>query len=119
MTVAVVLILIAALVAAVFFGSLVYSLSCNPMTSWQAATEHYAVAERVPVVVSLTTTPTRLQGTTIRHVLASVLAQDPAPQAVEMNIPYEMKRLGTKYTVPQWLIDSPVAINRYWSWTTT
>ncbi|MHA7776907.1 hypothetical protein [Roseibium sp. M-1] len=115
MTVAVFLIASAAAVAVltfVLFVSVVYSLSCNPLTSWKSALARYSKSERVPVVVSLTTTPNRLQGTTIKNVLASVLAQDPAPQAVEINIPYEMKRLGTKYSVPQWLIDSPIAVHR-------
>jgi len=115
MTVAVLLIAsisIVAVLALLLFGSIVRSLSCNPLTPWNKAVTHFSNADRVPVVVSLTTTPNRLQGRTIRNVLASVLAQDPAPQAVEINIPYEMKRLGTKYCVPQWLIDSPVNIYR-------
>lgn len=112
MTVAVILIVIVAVVVLVFFASLIHSLSCNPLTSWETAVAKYLQAKRVPVVVSLTTTPQRLQGTTIKNVLASVMAQNPAPQAIEMNIPYEMKRLGTPYTVPQWLIDSPVEIHR-------
>ena len=112
MTVAIVLILVAALIAAVWFGSLIYSLSCNPVASWETAVAQFPQAKRVPVVVSLTTTPKRLEGKTIRRVLASVMAQDPAPQALEVNIPYEMKRLGTRYSVPQWLIDSPVEIHR-------
>jgi hypothetical protein len=112
MTVAVILIVTVAVVALVLIGSVVHSLSCNPVPSWETASVHYPRAKRVPVVVSLTTTPNRLQGKTIRNVLAAVMAQDPAPQALEINIPYEMKRLGTHYIVPQWLIDSPVEIHR-------
>jgi hypothetical protein len=103
---------IGACVAAIFFGFLIYSLSNNPLTPWDKAVSQFRKNRRVPVVVSLTTMPSRLQGTTIKNVLASVMAQDPAPQAIELNIPYEMKRLGTKYTVPQWLIDSPIDIYR-------
>ena len=112
MIVAAILIVIIAVLAVVLIGSVIRSLSCNPVPSWETASAHYPEAKRVPVVVSLTTTPNRLQGTTIRNVLASVMAQNPAPQALEINIPYEMKRLGTKYTVPQWLLDSPVEIHR-------
>ncbi|WP_269582967.1 hypothetical protein [Roseibium sp. Sym1] len=115
LTVAVVLIaivVVAAVAAALLFGSVVHALSRNPVPPWDTAVTRYAASEHVPVVVSLTTMPNRLQGKTIRNVLASVLAQDPAPQAVEINIPYEMKRLGTQYTLPQWLIDSPVDIHR-------
>lgn len=112
MNVAVILVAIVAVVAVVLIGALIYSLSCNPVPSWETAVARYPDAKRVPVVVSLTTTPNRLQGTTIRSVLAAVMAQDPAPQAIEFNIPHEMKRLGTRYTVPQWLIDSPVDIHR-------
>lgn len=106
------LIVIVAIGCAVFAGTLVRSLSCNPVPSWEAAIVQYPKTKRVPVVVSLTTTPERLQGATIKKVLASVLAQDPAPQALEMNIPYVMKRSGAQYTIPQWLLDSPVEIHR-------
>jgi hypothetical protein len=112
MTVVLVIIAAAAIVAALLFAHLVHTMSRNSTTPWDTAIAHYAEAERVPVVVSLTTTPGRLQGSTIQKVLASVLAQEPAPQAIEINIPYTMKRLGTPYQVPQWLLDSPVSVHR-------
>lgn len=92
--------------------AVIYVLSRNPVPSWDTSTARFTTSKRVPVVVSLTTTPNRLQGKSIQKVLASVLAQDPAPLAVEINIPFKMKRLGTDYDVPQWLIDSPVDIHR-------
>jgi hypothetical protein len=112
MTIVLVIIAIVAIVAAMLFAQLVYTMSRNPTTPWETAIAHYAEAERAPVVVSLTTTPGRLQGLTLQKVLGSVLAQDPAPQAIEINIPYEMKRLGIPYHVPQWLLDSPVSVHR-------
>lgn len=106
------LVSIAALAMVVLTGAIIRSLTCNPLVPWDIAVSRYSKSKRVPLIVSLTTTPKRLQEATIRSVLASVLVQNPAPEAVEINIPHEMKRLGLKYEIPQWLMDSPVEIHR-------
>ncbi|WP_420409160.1 hypothetical protein [Hoeflea sp.] len=112
MAIAISIVTIAALALLGYFAAVVRSLSRNPVVPWEVAVSSFSDSPRVPVVVSLTTTPKRLQGETLGNVLASVMAQNPRPQAIEINIPYRMKRLGQDYEIPQWLIDSPVEIHR-------
>ncbi len=112
MAIAISIVTIAALALLAFAAAVIRTLSRNPVVPWGVAVSRFSDNPRVPLVVSLTTTPKRLKGETLRSVLASVMAQDPAPEAIEINIPYEMKRLGLDYEIPQWLLDSPVAIHR-------
>lgn len=112
MAIAISIVTIAALAVLAFVAAVIRTLSRNPVVPWDIAVSRFSENPRVPLVVSLTTTPKRLQEETLRSVLASVMAQDPAPEAIQINIPYEMKRLGLKYEIPQWLTDSPVEIHR-------
>ncbi len=64
----------------------------------------------VNVIVSLTTTPYRIDQ--IKPVLDSILRQSIKPK-VYVNIPYQFKRDNTKYVIPNWLKNYPnIIINR-------
>lgn len=53
------------------------------------------------IVASLTTTPPRVN--LIQPTIHSILNQTLPIHSVELNIPYEFKRTGEKYEIPEWL----------------
>lgn len=56
-----------------------------------------------PIVVSMTTTPIRLN--TLHKTLPTILRQSFAPKAIYISIPYIHKRTGQPYIIPAWLKD--------------
>lgn len=57
-----------------------------------------ATTERSDIVVSLTTTPSRIG--LIEPALKSLLDQSPAPARIVLNVPYVSRREGIKYVIP-------------------
>ena len=109
-----VFVLVAVAVVGVLAWQIVHALSYHgaSLPEWEEAVLHFQNSEKVPVVVSLTTMPGRLSSGRIQQTLKSVMMQNPGPERIEINIPYELRRKGTKYHVPSWLQDSPVHIFR-------
>lgn len=102
------------IMAALIIGvGILWSLSDQQdLPEWEEAVAQYENAARVPVVVTLTTMPNRLTSGMMKTSLISVLTQNPAPEKIELNVPYTLKRKGTKYVIPDWLSESPVHIYR-------
>src|SRR5688572_18914575 len=59
----------------------------------------------VRTVVTLTTTPTRINK--IRPTLESLVNQTRVPNAIYLNVPYHLKRTGEPYVIPEWLKELP------------
>ena len=65
----------------------------------------------VDIVVSLTTTPYRID--TIKPVLDAIFRQSIKPTRVYVNVPYIFKRENREYVIPEWLKSYPnIIINR-------
>ncbi len=65
----------------------------------------------VDIVVSLTTTPYRID--TIKPVLDAIFRQSIKPTRVYVNVPYVFKRENMEYIIPEWLKSYPnIIINR-------
>ncbi len=65
----------------------------------------------VDIVVSLTTTPYRIDK--IKPVLDSILRQSIKPTRIYVNVPYRFKRNNAEYVIPDWLKNYPnIIINR-------
>ena len=85
---------------------------------WKDATQMYINSVKagniVPIVVSLTTIPMRMKDDgELQPFLKSLLTQDIVPIAIELNVPYIMKRKNIPYVIPDYLIDCEViSVNR-------
>jgi len=62
------------------------------------------------IVVSLTTSPTRIH--TLKPVLKRLMEQTVQPDKIVLNIPYVFKRTGETYTIPDYLYQPWLYINR-------
>ena len=81
----------------------------GPITTLRV--KHNLKHNPVDIVVSLTTTPYRID--TIKPVLDSLVRQSIKPTRIYVNIPWRFKREDTKYVIPAWLKSYPsIIINR-------
>jgi hypothetical protein len=68
-------------------------------------------ASRPRLVISLTTTPVRIQST--REMLTALADQGGEFSAILLNIPYRLSRTGETYGIPEWMATMPkLRINR-------
>jgi hypothetical protein len=57
------------------------------------------------IVISLTTTPTRIHA--IEQVLRSLLAQSRPAAEILLNVPFRLARSGEEYLIPDWVVGLP------------
>ena len=73
--------------------------------------KHRLKNKPVDIIVSLTTTPYRID--TIKPVLDGIFKQSIKPTRVYVNVPYIFKRENREYVIPEWLKSYPnIIINR-------
>ena len=81
----------------------------GPITTFRV--KHNLKHNPVDIVVSLTTTPYRID--TIKPVLDAILRQSIKPTRIYVNIPWRFKREDIEYVIPAWLKTYPnIIINR-------
>lgn len=81
------------------------------------AYNRFGVNDSVPIVISFTTMPKRLQSRTFELALIFMMKQKPRPQQIFINIPYKLKKSGETYEIPMWLQelanrDQSIVLNR-------
>ena len=62
------------------------------------------------ILVSLTTSPTRIH--TLKPILKRLMEQTVQPDKIVLNVPYVFKRTGETYTIPEYLYQPWLHINR-------
>lgn len=77
-------------------------------TSWNLLLEKNQKAIKSTIVVSCTTIPDQMKS--LKRTLASILALDPAPLNIYVNIPPIFERTGQPYVIPNWLRDGPFTL---------
>ncbi len=97
----------------IFFGSLIFIvwllIYIGPYTTMKV--KHDLAKNPVDIIVSLTTTPYRINK--IKQVLDSVARQSIQPTRIYVNIPLVFKRDNSEYVIPDWLKKYPnIIINR-------
>ncbi len=93
----------------VYLTAAIVLIYIGPITT--LIVKHKLKNNPVDVVVSLTTTPYRID--TIKPVLDGIFRQSIKPTRVYVNVPYVFKRENKKYIIPEWLKSYPdVIINR-------
>jgi len=89
-----------------------YNLALHWLKAWSKGTAQKSSLTKNPdVVVSLTTTPARIDN--LLPTINSLLTQTMKPKHIVLNVPRWSKRLDAVYTVPRYLYEIPgVIINR-------
>lgn len=64
------------------------------------------------IIITFTTMPDRMHSSTFKRMVSSTLDQSMRAQEIRANIPYELKKKGTKYIIPEWLLKLPITIVR-------
>jgi hypothetical protein len=71
---------------------------------------YYSYNQRKYIVVSLTTSPTRIKY--IKPIIDNLFNQTMKPNKIVLNIPYIFKRTNEKYKIPKYLYNEDIIINR-------
>jgi hypothetical protein len=73
-------------------------------------TNNYKLKNKVPVIISLTTSPTRINN--IKPVIDSILNQTIQPNSIYLNLPFVYKRTSDKFNkIPDFLNHPKIQIN--------